>query len=404
MRSLKIRKSAVPMAVSGVFIILLLLSDVSYYLRITPTGLFPGIVKTAFYAIVLLCGVWSFARKRIAVDSAILLFLCFTSVTLISTALGVPTDIAVWRQLIHLTFFAASFVVSYVATDAVGIWHCQRFLKFPFWLFSALYCFAALRIGISTQNAVYYLIVFLPILSFFKRPLLRGVLSVFLVLLTLLSNKRTMLVAVVAYFLVFELLSNRRITKVKFICKSILYTGGCIGLYFVFPIIIQALDITVFKELELSHILEDGGSNRFYIYGMLWVQQMRGSFTHWMIGDGYNAVLFSGICRDGILGAYVSAHNDYLEVLYDYGVVGLSLYLAFLGVMLKRGLTMVRAERTYGYAFVGSVVMVFIISLSSHLIIYLNYYVIFFLFWGMCLADHNIRRKHYAEREGGGSR
>ena len=404
MRSLKIRKSVIPMAVSGIFITLLLLSDVCYYLRITPKGLFSGIAKTTFYAMVLLCGAWSFVRKRIAVDSTILLFLCFTTATLISTALGVPTDIAVWRQLIHLTFFAASFVVSCIATDAVGIWHCQRFLKLPFWLFSALYCFAALEIGISTQNAVYYLIVFLPVLSFFKSPLLRQVLSVFLVLLTLLSNKRTMLVAVVAYFLVLELLSNRRITKGKFICKCILYTGGCIGLYFVFPTIVQALDITVFNELKVSHILEDGGSNRFYIYGMLWKQQMRGSLTHWLIGDGYNAVLFSGICRDGMLGAYVSAHNDYLEVLYDYGIVGLSLYLAFLGLMLKRGLAMVRDERTYGYAFVGSVVMVFIISLSSHLIIYLNYYVIFFLFWGMCLADHNAKRKDYAESEGGGSR
>lgn len=393
MKSLKIRKSAIPMAVSGTFVVLLLLSDVCYYLRITPSGLFPGIVKTAFYALVLLCGIWTIIRKRIALDSAILLFLCFTGVTLISTVRGVPTDIAVWRQLIHLTFFATSFVVSYAATEFEGILHCQQFLKLPFWLFSVLYCFAALKNGISVQNAVYYLIVFLPVLSFFKSSSLRRIMSVFLVLLTLLSNKRTMLVAVVAYFMVCELLSNRRITKEKFIWKSILYTGGCIGLYFVFPIIIQALDITVFKELSISHILEDGGSNRFYIYGMLWAQQMRGNFTHWLIGDGYNAVLFSRVCRDGVLGAYVSAHNDYLEVLYDYGIVGLTLYLAFLGLMLKRGLAMVRAERTYGYAFVGSVAMVLIISLSSHLIIYLNYYAAFFLFWGMCLADHHKKEK-----------
>lgn len=401
MRSLKIRTGAILMTACSMFVLLLLLSDVCYYLQITQTGLFTGIVKTAFYAGILLCAVSLVTLKHLRLDISIKIFFCFTGVTLISTALGVPTDISVQRQLIHLTFFAAAFVVSYVSTGRMGILYSKKYLLRLMWLFAILFCVVLVRGGLQTQNVVYYLIVFLPVLALLDSCPLRIVLSIFMAFLALISNKRTVVIAVVAYFLCRGLVSNRNQTKTQFIGKTLLCIISCLFLYFILPAIIQAMNITVFKELDPSHILEDGGSNRFYIYDMLWAKQTNSGLLHWLFGDGYNSVFFSQICQDGLLGEYVSAHNDYLEVLYDYGVVGLALYFVFLGLLLKRGLAMIRGGRKYGPAFFSSVIMVMIISISSHLIIYLNYYVILFIFWGMCLADYNKSNREMSGTIGG---
>lgn len=388
MRLLRIRKSLIPMALCSICTILLLLSDVCFYLRITSSSLFPGIMKTALYAGICFSALWLLVRKRTALDLPVKIFLAFTCVTMFATACGVATDIALWRQIIHLTFFAAAFVASYLSTQHTDMRYTKKYLLLPLWLITFLFILAVLTRGIHVQNAVYYLVMFLPVLSLIRSKSIRIGMSVLMALFTLLSNKRTMLIAVVAYFLVYELLSNKRQTRRIFISKVIIYMAGCFGLYFVFPKIVQMLGISVFRELEISHIVEDGGSNRVFIYGMLWARQSVSSLRHWLIGDGFNAVLFSRICTDGILGEWVSAHNDFLEVLYDYGIIGLTLYLAFLGILLRKGLQMIRSGRIYGYAFFCSIIMVLIISMSSHLIIYLNYYVIFFIFWGMCLADH----------------
>lgn len=349
--------------------------------------------RTVCYAVILGCALWTLIKHWWRLERTVGIFMIFTLFTLFSTAVGVTTDIATWRQLVHLTFFASAFVISYICTTRLNMATVSKYLKALMLLFTIVFCFVLALKGLRTQNAVYYVIMFLPTVILVKSKAIQWALVVFMAVAALLSNKRTVLVAVVAYFLAYELLSNKKQTPKKMIEKSILYVMACVGLYFIYPVVFGKLNITVFDELRISHIVEDGGSNRTYIYGMLLGKQMNSGILHWLVGDGYNSVLFSQICTDGPLGIYVSAHNDYLEVLYDYGLCGLVLYIAFLTSLFRKGLQMIRANRVYGYAFLGSVIMTLVISISSHLIIYLNYYVIFFIFWGMCLADHHSRQQ-----------
>ena len=118
------------------------------------------------------------------------------------------------------------------------------------------------------------------------------------------------------------------------------------------------------------------------------------SIKHWLIGSGYNSVLLSKVCTDGFLGASVSAHNDFLEVLYDYGVIGISIYVTFFLSLINKGINMVRDQYKYGKSFISSILIVIFTSLTSHLIIYLNYYAIIFCFWALCLADYRYGDKY----------
>ena len=261
-------------------------------------------------------------------------------------------------------------------------------------IIASFYFIAILENKSLSGNVVYYLLVYLPLTPMIKLTILKRGLYVFQFIVILLSNKRTALIAFVAYCLSYEWMTDKNISLKKRIYKGVLYIMILVILYIIFPIICEKLHITVFNELELSHITEDGGSNRLYIYNQLWQTQKISSIKHWLIGSGYNSVLLSKVCTDGFLGASVSAHNDFLEVLYDYGVIGISIYVTFFLSLINKGINMVRDQYKYGKSFISSILIVIFTSLTSHLIIYLNYYAIIFCFWALCLADYRYGDKY----------
>lgn len=73
---------------------------------------------------------------------------------------------------------------------------------------------------------------------------------------------------------------------------------------------------------RIENVQEDGGSNRDHVYTVTWhliTSQNMGSL---LVGNGYNAVL-----RDSPI--HFSAHNDFMEITYDYGLIGLMCYIIF---------------------------------------------------------------------------
>lgn len=371
----------------AICLLLILVSEMEHYLGLTNFSFISGIKKTGVFLIILILGCLSYSRKY-KLEKIIKIFLSFTLVTLISTFLGVTPDISILRQCIHLCFFASIFLAFYFGTMRLGATITFKYIKIPYIIIACIYILAFIGTGISVQNMIYYLALFLPVTSFFSPSIAKEVLYVLQLFLVVCSNKRTALIALVAFFLTNQFLAQKTMTTRKKIFKIILYTIIIVVLYVGYPIILQKLNITVFDEISLANIRQDGGSNRVYIYGQLWIHQMQGGIKHWLIGDGYNSVLLSHICTDGLAGEYVSAHNDFLEVLYDYGIIGIILYIVFLIFMIQRGINMKKKNYKYANAFIGSIVMVIILSMTSHLIIYLNYYAAMFAFWGICLSDY----------------
>lgn len=258
------------------------------------------------------------------------ILLTFTLLTVISTFLGVTPDIPFWRQAIHLMLFVSAFWTVYIAIEQFGRTGCVGIVKFSYIIIAIVYALAIITGKKIEGNVVYYLLMFLPLTSMIQSNLLRRILYLLQGFVVLVSNKRTALIAFVCYCLCSEWMNNKNITGRKKAYKGMAYILIVIILYIAFPVICQKLNITVFNELEASHIAEDGGSNRLFIYGQLWLAQKSSDLLHWIIGSGYNSVLLSKICTDGVLGENVSAHNDFLEVLYDYGIVGLLGYVSFL--------------------------------------------------------------------------
>ena len=82
-----------------------------------------------------------------------------------------------------------------------------------------------------------------------------------------------------------------------------------------------------------------------------------------LLGNGYGTVLRNSQLQ-------LSAHNDFLEVTYDYGFVGLLLYLAAFISLSIYIIKMILERSRFAPPFVLLLVIYLILSMISHIIIY----------------------------------
>jgi hypothetical protein len=73
---------------------------------------------------------------------------------------------------------------------------------------------------------------------------------------------------------------------------------------------------------RFQNVEQDGGSNRDHVYTVTWHLITSQDMSRLVVGNGYNAVL-----RDSPI--HFSAHNDFMEITYDYGLIGLTCYIVF---------------------------------------------------------------------------
>ena len=88
----------------------------------------------------------------------------------------------------------------------------------------------------------------------------------------------------------------------------------------------------------------------------------------------------------------ITAHNDYLEVLYDFGIIAFVLYVSFVVQLLKMCRRLIAMKSEYAPAIGASLAIFFVNSMVSHIWIYNQYLIIFALFWGFINA---VEKKHY---------
>ena len=89
--------------------------------------------------------------------------------------------------------------------------------------------------------------------------------------------------------------------------------------------------------IRMENIAEDGGSGRNVVYLKYWSHFTSANLTHQLLGHG----LYAGIYGSGSKYAFsnVLAHNDWLELLFDFGLVGVILYFL---IIIKIFLVIVR--------------------------------------------------------------
>lgn len=223
-------------------------------------------------------------------------------------------------------------------------------------------------------NEIYFVVLLFPwVMSFegkyfgkFKYALLAvGLYLVFF------SFKRTAMLCVVLGIVLYllGLLKQGRMKGAHFVLIIAMMIGG----YFLFDVVNEQSGGRITERIEATKT--DKGSSRLDIYGKIFNAMNSFSFGDYLLGKGRGSI-------GKYTGGY-SAHNEYLEVFFSWGLTALIIYLLFLFTILKNNKLVKRENVPIYFMSLG----VFLsMSITSHLVIYPYLFNILVSYWGYSLA------------------
>lgn len=245
------------------------------------------------------------------------------------------------------------------------------------------------------QTSIYYLICMMPfifILSHRKISLFfLGLISV----LTLISFKRSAILVLIMTLLIVLCINIKKI-NIKQLLKYFILIIIIFGVVFAVYVKIKNWDISDLLDIfnVWSNRFKESGS-RVSIYSYVLQRQFDSSILEWMFGHGYNSVM------DTVLFG-LSSHCDYIEILYNYGIVAEILFIYFILILIKKAIRLVRVNSIYGNGYISSVVIFLAASLPSHMLTYSTYFLSICFFWGYMESVSEIykgrKRKYYENR------
>lgn len=231
-------------------------------------------------------------------------------------------------------------------------------------------------------NIIYWVELGLPVIFFLKNKIVKWSMVIILGITVFLSLKAT---AIIAFFvpLFVGLLIQYRMETGK-IYKGIIFAIiSFIVIYFALPSVLSSLNTNYGIDwlLKLNYSYDSGGSGRMKIWGDVISLQKESDLLQWLFGHGYEGVIKST--------GNLSAHNDFLEILFDYGLIGFGLYLSMIISLIRTARNKIRVGNSCGIVLVASIVQFLILSVFSHLVIYPRLLMTIGVIWGICIAEND---------------
>lgn len=246
--------------------------------------------------------------------------------------------------------------------------------KIVTWIVIALFMYNKLFLrqsGAGKLNSIFYVLLLLPIVLCIPEAIDRNILLLAISVCTIFSMKRTAVVLLAIGVGIFQIFQNKD-NRNKFI-----KIGVAAIVFLAITIWIQDhFNISILEKFK--NVTEDGGSGRSEIYTVLLERFFKRSMGEIMFGGGYYGVI-------NIIGG--SAHNDFLEVAYDFGLIGLLAYLTIYVNLIKQNVKMWKCRYRYAVQFSISIACFFVMSMLSHVIMIPTYILHCAIFWG-CILNH----------------
>lgn len=288
--------------------------------------------------------------------------------------------------IVAILFWIIIFIVSYIVTRK-----SSNISQWPFYMIALTLPFIAYSYFLIFQvqvNSVYYVLLFLPIILTIEKSYIK-VLGILVICASIIvSLKRTALIAFLLALFVYFLVSIGLVNKQKSFKKMIYILSFLVFNYF--SIIFLYTHLSKYFNLDwilrMQSLQTDGGSNRDVVWATTVRMQFNSNVLEWLFGHGYDAVV-----RDSPLN--LSAHNDFLEVLYDYGVFAFALYIGFIISLVKMLIRMYRSKFILVAQFASGIVIFLVMSTTSHLVAYPTYFIYLAFFWGISIAQYENCKK-----------
>ena len=226
-------------------------------------------------------------------------------------------------------------------------------------------------------NSIYYIVCLLPFLLSYKKSIIYLIVCAICIFA---SSKQGAFIGIVAATFVYYIVDMRirdKVIDAKMIFGVVLLLIILIVAYLYISNTYSMNILEGFDTLE-----EDGGNGRLEIYTAVFNRFWNSDMMNFLFGHGGLGAVSKTIG--------ISAHNDFLEVIFDFGCVGLLLYVVIIVKLFLVGYRFIRVKYYLAPAFMSSIVLFFILSMFSHMAFILKYAMILFAFWGYCLNKYII--------------
>lgn len=245
-------------------------------------------------------------------------------------------------------------------------------------LFTQVKLFSAGR-GIPLISTAYYTLFFLPFALLSDKKVIKWGGTVLVLYTLLLCMKRTGFVAFVAAIIVYILVEYRSAPKGSR-KRVFVLLGGLLALTAMYFFIMENTKGTFSVIDRLLSTGQTSNEGRKDVWPVVINMISHSNIIEWIFGHGFDTVIENSPLA-------LSAHCDFLEVIYDYGVSGLLLYLTFYKRLWDGFIKMYRQGSELTAPMGATFVIAFVVSIFSHLIIFPTYFLGFCLFWGLAMGS-----------------
>lgn len=325
--------------------------------------------------------------RRIAIKNILtpLLFLTFLIIPTTVLFYGLKTDftwtvLQVGDALAWIGVFSIAYRVGLqypgMIKKAAPVLACSIIIYAA--LFTQVKLFSAGR-GIPLISTAYYTLFFLPFALLSEKKVIKWGGTVLVLYTLLLCMKRTGFIAFVVGIVIYILVEYRSAPKGSKKRAFVLLSGllALTAMYFFIMENTRGTFSVIDRLLSTGQTSNEGREDVWPVV----ISMIRYSDIIALIfGHGFDTVIENSPLA-------LSAHCDFLEVIYDYGVSGLLLYLTFYKRLWNGFIRMYRQGSELAAPMSFTFVTAFVVSLFSHLIIFPTYFLGFCLFWGLAMGS-----------------
>lgn len=325
--------------------------------------------------------------RRIAIKNILtpLLFLTFLIIPTTVLFYGLKTDftwtvLQVGDALAWIGVFSIAYRVGLqypgMIKKAASVLACSIIIYAA--LFTQVKLFSAGR-GIPLISTAYYTLFFLPFALLSDKKVIKWGGTVLVLYTLLLCMKRTGFIAFVAGIVIYILVEYRSAPKGSK-KRAFVLLGGLLALTAMYFFIMENTRGTFSVIDRLLSTGQTSNEGREDVWPVVISMIRHSDIIALIFGHGFDTVIENSPLA-------LSAHCDFLEVIYDYGVSGLLLYLTFYKRLWNGFIKMYRQGSELAAPMSFTFVTAFVVSLFSHLIIFPTYFLGFCLFWGLAMGS-----------------
>lgn len=231
--------------------------------------------------------------------------------------------------------------------------------------------------AIAGYNSIYNILLSFPFIFLIKNKFHVLVLILLPLSSFIVSAKTTCILSAIIVLCYYFYTSFKHLKKTK---KTALITGGIALVFFLLNFF--NLSDTAFS---LQEDIDSGGNGRTDIaYQVLDHYFNQSSYVEMLFGHGSNSI--ANALRIG-------AHNDFLETLYNYGLVGMGFFLYFWCNLIKN-IKLLRFNSENKKAYIISLIIFFCCCMASKLLGTQIQMLLLAMFWGVTLKQIDLKHEN----------